>query len=190
MVFNPSKFNFAKSEVEFAGLMLGANNIRPTDSYKEAILNFPAPKNVSEVRSWFGLINQVAYCFSVSTIMAPFRDLLKTKPPVLFLWTPELEIAFQESKLEIVRLVEEGVKCFDTSLVTCVSPNFCKSGLGWVLQQKICQCEGITPVCCKTGWRLVFGGGKVYHSSRGQVLSYRRGVSDQIQTSLSADRFG
>ena len=37
--------------------------IRPTDKYIESIRNFPTPTNISEVRSWFGLINQVAYSF-------------------------------------------------------------------------------------------------------------------------------
>ena len=110
MVFNASKFKFAEEEVEFAGIMVGKTSVRPTDSYKQAILNFPTPTNISEVRSWFGLINQVAYCFAKGTVMAPFRPLLAKS--CQFYWNEELESAFQASKKEIVRLVQDGVRTF------------------------------------------------------------------------------
>jgi hypothetical protein len=63
MVFSPEKFVFAKETVEFAGFKITKKGIKPTDKYIEAIRNFPTPTNISEVRSWFGLINQVAYSF-------------------------------------------------------------------------------------------------------------------------------
>jgi hypothetical protein len=63
MVFSPDKFMFAKETVEFAGFEIITEGFRPTDKYIEAIKKFPTPTNISEVRSWFGLINQVAYSF-------------------------------------------------------------------------------------------------------------------------------
>lgn len=42
-----------------------------------AILVFPRPKDLTDVRSWFGLVNQVSYAFSMAERMLPFRDLLK-----------------------------------------------------------------------------------------------------------------
>ena len=76
MVFSPDKFVFAKETVEFAGFIVTKEGIKPTDTYIEAIRNFPTPTNISEVRSWFGLINQVAYSFVNTEHMAPFRHLL------------------------------------------------------------------------------------------------------------------
>jgi hypothetical protein len=61
MVFSPEKFMFAKATVEFAAFEITMEGIRPTDKYIKAIRNFPTPIIISEVRSWFGLINQVAY---------------------------------------------------------------------------------------------------------------------------------
>jgi hypothetical protein len=58
-VFSPDKFVFAKETVEFAGFEITKEGIKPTDKYIKAIRNFPTPTNISEVRSWFGLINQV-----------------------------------------------------------------------------------------------------------------------------------
>ena len=89
--------------------------------------------------------------------MAPFRELLK--PDKKFEWTQEIDEAFEYSKVEIVRLVKNGVKIFDPELVTCLSTDFCKTGLGWILQQKGCACPVISPVCCSAGWRLVLAGG-------------------------------
>jgi hypothetical protein len=80
MVFSPDKFMFAKETLEFAGFEITMEGIKPTDKYIEAIRNFPAPTNISEVRSWFGLINQVAYSFVKTEHMAPFRHLCGTQP--------------------------------------------------------------------------------------------------------------
>jgi hypothetical protein len=40
--------------------------------------------------------------------MLPFRNLLK--PSTEFLWTPDLQEAFEKSKEEILRAVEKGVR--------------------------------------------------------------------------------
>ena len=77
MVFSASKFVFEAKEVEYTGFLVGEDSIQPTPKYLQSILDFPTPKNISDIRSWFGLINQVAYAFAKGTIMAPFRDLLK-----------------------------------------------------------------------------------------------------------------
>ena len=43
--------------------------------------DFPTPRNISEVRAWYGLVNQVAYCFCKTEIMSPFRHLLSPNTP-------------------------------------------------------------------------------------------------------------
>ena len=42
-----------------------------------SIYKFPTPKNLTDVRSWVGLLNQVSYAFSMAAMMLPFRELLK-----------------------------------------------------------------------------------------------------------------
>ena len=113
--------------------------------------------------------------------MAPFRELLK--PDKKFEWTAELNEAFENSKVEIVRLVKDGVKMFDPELVTCLSTDFCKTGLGWILQQKVCTCPVISPVCCSAGWRLVLAGGRFtipaetrYSPTEGEMLAVAVGL--------------
>ena len=41
-------------------LHTGAVTSKPTQSKLNAIINFPIPKNITEARSWFGVVNQVA----------------------------------------------------------------------------------------------------------------------------------
>ena len=158
MVFSPDKFQFAKKSVEFAGFQITMDGIKPTEKYISAIKNFPTPKNISDIRSWYGLINQVAYSFIKTEYMAPFRDLLS--PNTEFVWTEELEKAFMKSKQEIVELIKEGVSSFDPTLTTCLSPDYSQQGMGWILQQKKCSCVKIDPTCCRDGWKLVIAGGK------------------------------
>ena len=43
-------------------------------------------------------------------------------------------------------------------LVTCLSPEYSKEGMGWILRQKTCKCPDINPTCV-TGWSLVLAGG-------------------------------
>ena len=81
MVFSPDKFMFTKETVEFAGFEVTMDGIKPTDKHIEAIRNFPTPTNISELRSWFGLINQVAYSFVPSaTFSANPSHLCGTNP--------------------------------------------------------------------------------------------------------------
>ena len=87
--------------------------------------------------------------------------------------------------MEIVRLVKDGVKMFDPELVTCLSTDFCQTGLGWILQQKVCACPVISPVCCSDGWRLVLAGGRFtipaetrYSPTEGEMLAVAVGLEN------------
>ena len=63
ITFNPKKFQFAQDKVKFAGFKITKLNVRPQREYLQAILDFPKPTDITWVRSWFGLVNQVAYSF-------------------------------------------------------------------------------------------------------------------------------
>ena len=156
MVFSPEKFEFAKVSVEFAGFNITMDGIKPTDKYIQSIKNFSTPTNISEVRGWFGLINQVAYSFVKTDHMAPFRHLLSQATP--FEWNDDLEDAFNKSKEMIIELIKDGVASFEMDLITCLSPDYSKMGMGWILQQKRCSCPEIVPTCCEEGWKLVLCG--------------------------------
>ena len=56
-------------------------------------------------------------------------------------------------------MIQEGVHSFDPELTTCLSTDYSKDGMGWILQQKTCVCKKLSPTCCVNGWRLVLAGG-------------------------------
>ena len=91
--FNPHKFQFGQEEVTFLGFLITSDGMKTTPQFRESILNFPPPQNITDIRSWFGCINQVSYSFATAPLMAPFRHLLSAKVP--FEWTDELQAAFE-----------------------------------------------------------------------------------------------
>ena len=39
-------------------------------------------------------------------------------------------------------------------------PDFCKTGIGFLLTQKQCLCSKIDPYCCSGGWKVVLAGSR------------------------------
>ena len=77
IIFNKKKFKFGQEEVDFLGFNITMDSIKPNPEYPQSILDFPRPRDITGVPSWFGLIQQVAYAFSNTEVMFPFRNLLK-----------------------------------------------------------------------------------------------------------------
>ena len=94
-----------------------------------AIENLERPLTLTDVRSFFGLVEQVAYTFHSSEMMGPFRELLKPSNAKngKVDWNNELEVAFQESKRAMIHAMEEGVRIYDK---TC-RLGFSRIGAKW-----------------------------------------------------------
>ena len=90
--------------------------------------------------------------------MTPFRALLKQS--ARFYWDERLQDLFVKAKEEIVRKIEEGVKMFDVNRTTCLATDYSKSGVGFFMLQKYCECSELKPTCCKEGWQLVLAGSR------------------------------
>jgi len=103
--------------------------------YLDSIRNFPTPKSATDIRSWFGLINQVANYAKLRTVMAPFRDFLS--PKCKFMWTEKLNQSFNESKEIIIDAIKSGVQIFDLGKLTCLRPDWSKQGLSYFLMHII-----------------------------------------------------
>ena len=158
IILNPAKFKFAVDEVEFAGFHITKDKVHPSDKFSSAISNFPTPTNLTDVRSWFGLVNQISHAFSVADTMLPFRSLLK--PGNKFEWTTDLDHAFQESKKKIVKEINKGVRIFDKSRPTCLATDWSKTGIGFWLFQKHCSCHDPKTFCCQSGWQITLVGSR------------------------------
>ena len=180
--FNPEKFQFGKRELDFLGFRVTDTGIKPTKEFIDSIMSFPTPKNITDIRAWFGAINQISYSFAAAPVMAPFRHLLSSKVP--FQWSVELQAAFDASKQEILKQCELGVRSFDPSLPTALATDWAKLGIGWWLTQKHCICPGDPiPGCCKGGWQTVYCGSRFcspaesrYHPIEGEGLACITGL--------------
>jgi len=158
VILNKDKFQFCQKEVSFAGFCITTNEIKPVEKFINAIKDFPVPRNITDVRSWFGLINQVGHYNRLCDGMAPFKPLLSPKQK--FVWTEELDQAFRQSKQIIVDAIIEGVTIFDLNRQTCLRPDWSKIGIGFFLSQKHCSCPERSPGCCRDDWKITLAGSR------------------------------
>ncbi len=163
ITLNPKKFRFAEDTVEFAGFSISPTEVCPASKYLQAIMQFPTSSSITDIRSWFGLVNQVSYTFSMTAAMQPFRTLLKPSTP--FRWTDQLAEAFQTSKIHICDQIQTGVQIFDKGRPTCLATDWSKEGIGFWLFQKHCQCPFHDPFCCRDGWRITLVGSRFTHAA-------------------------
>ena len=164
IVLNPEKFQFAQKEVDFAGFHVAEDRIDPLPKYFHAIQDFPTPSSTTDIKSWFGLVNQVAHYAQLRDLMAPFRPFLsEAKQP--FYWDKELDDAFNHSKEAIIRAIREGVEIYDPQRKTCLRTDWSKKGLGYFLLQKHCSCTSDLPDCCPDGWRITIAGSRFLQSA-------------------------
>ena len=110
IVLNPDKFQFAERCVDFAGIRVSEATIEPLPKYLDAIRDFPNPDSTTDIRSWFGLVNQVVNYAQLRDTMALFKPFLS--PRCKFSWSPELEEAFQTSKQAIIGAIHGGVEIY------------------------------------------------------------------------------
>ena len=164
VVLNPEKFQFSQSAVKFAGFRIALSTVEPLPKYIDAIKGFPTPKTITDIRSWFGLVNQVSHYAQLREMMAPFRQFLS--PRVKFVWNHELDQVFEKSKKEIVKAIQEGVKIFDVKRKTCLRTDWSKNGIGYMLSQKYCDCISERSFgCCEDGWKITLAGSRFLHQA-------------------------
>ena len=130
--------------VEFAGQVVSNNGVQPNPAYLQGIKDFPAPTSVSELRSFLGMVNQLAaYHPGIAKHTGVLQPLLKKN--TAYLWLEEHQSAFDCLKSDLLSTL--SLNHFDptwnTRLVTDASR---LNGLGFVLMQykndkvKVIQC--------------------------------------------------
>ena len=186
ITLNPTKFVFAADTVEFAGFEITGDSVRPCKKYLDAIRHFPTPSNITDMRSWFGLINQVSYAFAATERMLPFRESLQ--PGTQFLWNSELQRLFDESKSVIISEIEDGVRIFDKSKPTCLATDWSKTGIGYWLFQKHCRCPSTDPFCCRSGWKVTLVGSRFTHAAESRYAPIE-GEALAVADALDKARF-
>jgi len=84
---------FGESSVTFAGFQLSATGYQIDHTIIDAISKFPTAANRTDLRSFFGLLNQLSTSTNaISTLLTPLRPLLSTKNDFLWLVTKHLKL--------------------------------------------------------------------------------------------------
>ena len=131
IVLNPEKFQFCQRTVSFAGFNISDDSIEPLPKYLDAIRSFPTPRSTTDIRSWFGLVNQVANYAQLRDMLAEFRPFLSPKKP--FRWDAQLNEAFINSRQSIVEAIRKGVQIFEVNRRTCLRTDWSERGIGYFL---------------------------------------------------------
>jgi hypothetical protein len=90
---NSNKCCFAKKAITFLGHMVNKEGIQPDPGKIQAVLHFPPPRNVTNVRSFLGLTGYYRkYVKGYSTVAGPLFAL--TRKDVAFVWDVNYEQAY------------------------------------------------------------------------------------------------
>ena len=97
---NPAKCIFFQSGLEFLGHWIDKNGIRPLPQKMDAVMQAKSPTNVTELKSYLGLLNYYAkFLPNLATTLHPLHDLLQKDRP--WKWTEACERAFVKSKKQL-----------------------------------------------------------------------------------------
>ncbi|XP_069976740.1 uncharacterized protein [Penaeus vannamei] len=79
ITLKPEKFKFCRRELDFVRFHVGWDSYKTTDERLAAIRNFSMPEtpSLTDIRSWYGFVNQLAPFLATAPIMEPFRELLQ-----------------------------------------------------------------------------------------------------------------
>jgi hypothetical protein len=94
---NQEKCYFLKPRVEYLGHVIDENGLHPTDEKVAALREAPTPKNVTELRSFLGMVNYYGkFLPNLATKLTPLYGLLcKNKR---WAWTGQQDAAFKLAK--------------------------------------------------------------------------------------------
>ena len=120
---------FMATSVVYFGLRFSERGIQPTDEKVKAIRDAPTPSNVTELRSFLGMLAALSnFIPELSTIAHPLYELLGNKP---WNWTSSGEQAFRDIKHALTS--ETTLTHYDPVLPVELSVDASPYGLGAVI---------------------------------------------------------
>ena len=134
ITLNPSKLAFAEPSVSYCGYDVTSTGYTADQRKVKAIAEFPTPTNITDLRSFLGLVNQLgAFSSETATAAEPLRDLLR--PQYTWAWSETHTRAFEAVKRA---LTSPPVLAFlDPSLPTALQTDASRlNGLGYALLQR------------------------------------------------------
>jgi hypothetical protein len=134
IAINVGKMVFAQPTARFGGYNVSSHCFQPNLDITKAIREFPQPKNITDVRTFHGLCQQVGnFSTKVAESLKPLSPLLKKG--MLWVWTTTHEDAF----LKIKKALSEthDLAFYDQNRPTALHVDASRLfGLGFILKQK------------------------------------------------------
>ena len=93
--------------MDWTGIRITKNGVSPLPQHVEAIRNFPVPENITDIRSYWALMNQVSHYYTTQPHLAPFRELMKKNTKRY--WDDVLQQLFDQSRAHIAKEIQEGI---------------------------------------------------------------------------------
>ncbi|UYV60543.1 K02A2.6-like [Cordylochernes scorpioides] len=125
---------FLQKEIEYLGHLVTGEGIRPLDHKVQAIQKAKTPTNISELRSFLGLVNFYGkFIPNLPELLKPLHELLHKKRP--WVWTKECGEAIDKCKNSITS--ERVLVPYDTTLPLCLATDVSQIGVGAVLSHII-----------------------------------------------------
>lgn len=133
LTLNKEKCKFNIQAVEFLGSIIDENGIRPSPEKVDAIKNFRKPRDITELRSFIGLVTYISPSMrGFSEIMEPLNRLLNRDSEEK--WGEEQDKALARIKT-IMQDELMTLAFFDTRYPTKIYTDASPTGLGAVLVQ-------------------------------------------------------
>ena len=127
------KCRFLVPQVEYLGHVVNKHGISPTAEKTEAIRSVPAPRNVSELKSFLGLLTYYSrYLPARAEKLAPLYDLLKKDRD--WVWGPEQQGSFHWAQRVLTS--DSVLAHFDAAKEQILVCDASSRGIGAVLAQR------------------------------------------------------
>ncbi|XP_060809920.1 uncharacterized protein LOC132904015 [Amyelois transitella] len=137
LTINLSKCHIGVQELDFVGFRVSPQGIRPLDDKVKAIIEYPKPKNVNELRRFLGMVNfyrkHIPHAVKSQTLLSGYLHNAKKNDKTPIVWTQEAESAFCECKLQLENAVMLSHPSTDATLALVTDAS--DTCAGAVLQQ-------------------------------------------------------
>ena len=125
---------FMAQSVVYLGHKIDAEGLHPVPDKVRAVQEAPEPRNVSELKSYIGLLSYYSKILpNLSTVLAPLYQLLRKDQP--WMWKQPQVRAFKESK--DLLLSSQVLVHFDPNLEICLACDASDYGIGAVLSHRM-----------------------------------------------------